>query len=370
MVDIALGVVSGGSLVAESRLFGHTAHEVLAVVLGLAVAATIAARRRNPLLALIATLAVLLIALPITHSTHATLAIAMLSAATLAHQGRRVTSVVVGCALVPVVGLAWVIAGADNGGGGFVIYLALLLAAVAAGDAVRSRHSAAVARRDRERVAREAAAKKMFDQYRVELGRELHDSLAHTLVAIATRAGVATHLRGPDGDPELLGALEDVKEVSTAALQQLRATLHAVRDTESAPPLAPAQTARMTLHSLLMPLEASGIRVELDCDPHIDTAPESVRHAGLRIVQESLTNVLRHAQARSVRVSLSALEDQLIISVTNDGPVSISSDTAGHGLIGMHERATEIGGAVCVGPQPEGGWRVHARLPMAQSTQA
>ena len=234
-VDVGLGVLSGAGLIEESRLYGHDNHGLAAVVLGIAVAATVATRRRAPLLALIATLGVLLLALPVTHSTHATLAIAMLSAATVAHQVRRVVSVIVGCALVPVVGLAWWIAGADDGGGDFVVYLVFLLAAVAAGDAVKSRHVAAAARHDREQAAREAAAREMFDQYRVELGRELHDSLAHTLVAITTRAGVATHLRGPDGDPELVNALEDVKQASAAALNQLRATLHAVRDVGRAP---------------------------------------------------------------------------------------------------------------------------------------
>ncbi len=381
-------------MLAESRLYGHGSHELAAVVLGLAVAAAVATRRRVPVLALIATLAVLLIALPITHSTHATLAIAMLSAATVAYQGRRGVTVIVGSALVPVVGLAWRIAGADDGGSDFLVYLVFLLAAVAAGDAVKSRHDAATARSDREQVARQAVAREMFDQYRIELGRELHDSLAHTLVAITTRAGVASHLHGAHGEPELISALEDVKHVSAEALEQLRATLQSVRDIGRPPLVVPAQTSRRALEDLIKPLELAGVRVVLDCEPAADEAPAPIRHAGFRIVQESLTNVLRHAQARSVSVSLSVHDHRLYVEVTNDGPLPVPAQALGpapdyapdyarghapshapgyapsHGLLGMQERAHEVGGTVSAGPRHRGGWRVQAELPMATGTVA
>ena len=159
----------------------------------------------------------------------------MLSAATVAYQGQLVVSAIVGCALVPVVALAWWIAGGEGVGGEFFVFLVFLLAAVAAGDAVKSRHEAAAARRDREALARDAAVREMFDQYRVQLGREMHDSLAHTLVAIATRAGVAVHLHRGHADPELIEAVEDVKRVSANALDQLRTTLQSVRGSGGRP---------------------------------------------------------------------------------------------------------------------------------------
>ena len=131
--------------------------------------------------------------------------------------------------------MAWWIAGDEGLGGEFFGYVFLLLAAVAAGDAFRSRHDAAAARHDREALARQAAAREMFDQYRMQLGRELHDSLAHTLVAIATRAGVAAHLHAATATRTCISALEDVKRVSADALNQLRATLQSVRDSDGRP---------------------------------------------------------------------------------------------------------------------------------------
>lgn len=366
-VDVVLGVLSTTGLLVESGLHGHDRHEVLSVVLALAVGAAVGMRRRAPLIALVATLVLLLVALPITHSTHTTLLIAMLCAATVAYQGRRVVSVLVGCALVPVVGLAWWIAGDEGLGSEFFAYVVLLLAAVAAGDAIRSRRDAAAARHDREALARQAAAREMFDQYRMQLGRELHDSLAHTLVAIATRAGVAAHLHARDGDPDLISALDDVKHVSAVALNQLRATLQSVRDSDGPPLTVPTQTARLALGDLMKPLNLAGLRVDFDFDPAADQAPAQVRHAGFRIVQESLTNVLRHAQARSVSVSLSVADDQLSVEVINDGPVA-PPHRIGHGLTGMRERAHEVGGTVSTGSLRLGGWRVHAILPMSSPT--
>ena len=363
-VDVVLGVVSAAGLLIESGVHGHDRHDVLSVVLALAVGAAVATRRRAPVRALVVTLVLLLVALPVTHSTHSTLAIAMLSAATVAYQGRRVVSAIVGCALVPVVAVAWWIAGGEGVGGEFFGYLVFLLAAVAAGDAIKSRHDAAAARHDREALARQAAAREMFDEYRMQLGRELHDSLAHTLVAIATRAGVAAHLHRGDSDSELISALEDVKRVSADALNQLRATLQSVRDTAAPPLTVSAQTSRITLEDLMKPLDVAGVRVTLDCDPAADQAPTAVRHAGLRIVQESLTNVLRHARAQSVSVSLLVRDNQLLVDVTDDGPPA-PPHVAGHGLTGMRERAHEVGGTVTAGSQCPSGWRVHAVLPIS-----
>lgn len=278
----------------------------------------------------------------------------MLSAATVAYQGQLVVSAIVGCALVPVVALAWWIAGGEGVGGEFFVFLVFLLAAVAAGDAVKSRHEAAAARRDREALARDAAVREMFDQYRVQLGREMHDSLAHTLVAIATRAGVAVHLHRGHADPELIEAVEDVKRVSANALDQLRTTLQSVRGSGGPPLTAPEQPACAALTELMKPLGLAGLQVRLDCDPAADQAPAPGRHAGFRIVQESLTNVLRHAHAHSVHVSLPVQDNRLVVEVTDDGSGDGLPGTTGHGLLGMRERAHEVSGTVTAGSQRSG----------------
>jgi signal transduction histidine kinase len=178
---------------------------------------------------------------------------------------------------------------------------------------------------------------------------------------------VAAHLHASDGDGDLISALEDVKHVSADALHQLRTTLQSLRDSDGSALTVTTQPARLALEDLMKPLDLAGLRVEFACDPAADQAPAQVRHAGLRIVQESLTNVLRHAHARSVSVSLAVADGQLSVDITNDGPVA-PPHTIGHGLTGMRERAHEVGGTIFVGSLGLGGWRVHAVLPMSSPT--
>ncbi len=372
LVDVGLGLAGGVALLVEASQRGHGGWtEPVQVALAVAVGICLARRRRAPLISLAVTVVLLLLALPMMHSTHTALAVAMVSAATVAFQGRRLLSLAVAAALVPVVVLAWWVAGGDGVGQEFFSYLFLLLLAVVAGDAVKSRRDVAEARQERERVARQAAAREMFDDYRVELGRELHDSLAHALVAITTRAGVAAHLGAAGGgDPDLLSALADVKRVSADALNELRQTLQAWRTDATPAPVRPTGSSREALQILIHPLQSAGLDVRLHCDDEVAEASVRVGHVGYRIVQESLTNVLRHGQARTVAVSLTVRgRDELLIEVTNDGPVlDARGFTAGHGLQGMVERARDVGGAVEAGPRVQGGWLVCARLPMSSST--
>ena len=270
----------------------------------------LAGRRRWPLASLATTMCSLLLVLPTMHSTHTALAVAMVSAATVAYQGKRQVTVAVGVALIPVVALAWWIAGGDGVGQEFFTYLVLVLAAVVAGDAVRSRRDVGVVRREREALARQGAAREMFNAYRLELGRELHDSLAHALVAITTRSGVAAHIGAAGGDPALLAALADVKQVSADALAELRQTLNSLRTDGAPAPIGPGRPAREAFTALVRPLSTAGLTVRLDCDAAADVVPQAVSHAGYRIVQESLTNVLRHGQARTVTVTVLVLDDQ------------------------------------------------------------
>ena len=369
LVDLGFGAVAAASLLIEAAARGHG--DDLALHLGSAGLSglCLAGRRRWPLASLAATMCSLLLVLPTMHSTHTALAVAMLSAATVAYQGKRQVTVAVGVALIPVVALAWWIAGGDGVGQEFFTYLVLVLAAVVAGDAVRSRRDVAIVRREREALARQGAAREMFNEYRLELGRELHDSLAHALVAITTRSGVAAHIGAAGGDAALLAALADVKQVSADALAELRETLSSLRTDGAPAPIGPGRPAREAFTALVQPLSTAGLAVRLDCDAAADDVPQAVSHAGYRIVQESLTNVLRHGQARTVTVTVLVLEDQLAIDVVNDGPLAAlpADRLAGHGLRGMAERATHMGGTVQAGPRTHGGWHVSARLPMTGS---
>lgn len=195
---------------------------------------------------------------------------------------------------------------------------------------------------------------------RVRIARELHDVLAHSLSQINVQAGVGLHLmeRQPDKAAE---ALASIKETSKTALDEVRAVLGALRsEGASDAPLVPEPGLDR------LPALVDGIRgVEVTLDDRIEGAPKPVQLALFRIVQESLTNVTRHANARRAAVRLWADEADFHVEVTDDGtgPGSTASETGGRGLLGMRERAELLGGHLSAGPAPDGGFRVSATIP-------
>jgi signal transduction histidine kinase len=242
----------------------------------------------------------------------------------------------------------------------------LVLGALVLGDLVRSRRGLRSARREqaasaerelRDRVDSQAAAE------RLRIARELHDTLAHALVAINVRAGVTAHL-GAGQDTEQ--ALTEIKEVSAQALTDLRATLDVLRDRDSPAPRDPALDLQ-AVPQLVQRARAAGLRADAELALNGASIPSVVGQAGFRIVQESLTNVMRHARASETQVRIAAHGDALMIEVTDDGQGAVDGAHAGgHGLRGMSERAAAVGGEVTAGPQPQPqrGWRVMATLPL------
>jgi signal transduction histidine kinase len=231
------------------------------------------------------------------------------------------------------------------------------------GDTVRSRRalrSAARERAEREVREREEDARRRAVEERLRIARELHDTLAHSLVAINVRAGVALELRDSQ-DPT--AALDDVKQASATALRDLRATLGLLRDEGDIAPTTPAFHLD-ALPRLIENARASGVRADIDVDADDSTVPSAVGATAFRIVQEALTNVLRHADASRASVRVRTTSDALDIEVTDDGRADGVGGTPGHGLRGMAERAAAHGGRVHAGPRDEGGWRVHAVLPL------
>jgi signal transduction histidine kinase len=152
--------------------------------------------------------------------------------------------------------------------------------------------------------------------------------------------------------------------VSAEALNDLRTTLSLLRAADEPAPTAP--TLNLTsLTQLLDRTRASGVDATADVQLNNHAIPIAVEQAGFRIVQEALTNVLRHAHAAHALVSLRIDADTLDIDVTDDGSGSAGqSSLGGHGLRGMRERAAALGGDVTAGPAGKGGWHVHARLPL------
>ena len=285
--------------------------------------------------------------------------IPMVALVELAARGDRRRSIWVGLAVVPCV-IVSVLPFADHGGELFSVVVrnvALCLLALAVGDIARSRREAL----ERALAQREEEALRRVGEERLRIARDVHDVVAHAMVAINVQAGVAAHL--VDRDPaQARSALRAIKATSGEALADLRATLGVLRAEDAAAPVLPA-SGLGDLDELAGPLRAAGVRVELDV-ADVNDVPAAVHAAGYRIVQEALTNVLRHAGASVVRVSAAREDGGVRVEVTDDGVGTGAGDGgSGNGLRGMRERAAALSGTVESGPGEHGGWRVLARLP-------
>jgi signal transduction histidine kinase len=220
---------------------------------------------------------------------------------------------------------------------------------------------------EREVAAREADAERRLGDERLRIAREVHDVVAHAMVAINVQAGVAAHLIEQDTE-QARSALQHIKRTSGEALTDLRATLGVLRDPDQAAPVGPAAGLE-DLGAVADRLRAAGVEVAMEIDSS-GTVPAPVHSASYRIVQEALTNVLRHAGASSVSVVVRADGEALTILVEDDGtgPAGAPDGAgAGAGVRGMRERAEALGGTLEAGPRAERGWRVEATLPLARA---
>jgi signal transduction histidine kinase len=198
---------------------------------------------------------------------------------------------------------------------------------------------------------------------RLRIAQELHDTLAHSLVAINVRSSVAVDLGGSE-DPA--AALEDIKQASATALRDLRATLNLLREQGDTAPTRPSFELD-GLPGLVDHARGAGLQTELDLEVNGAVVPSAVGAAAYRIVQEALTNVVRHADATNARVRVREREETLDIEITDDGHTGSSVAGPGLGLQGMAERSAALGGRLDAGPLQAGGWRVHAVLPFRAS---
>ncbi|MFB9893321.1 sensor histidine kinase [Planobispora takensis] len=244
-------------------------------------------------------------------------------------------------------GREWVVEDA----GAWIVWYASLLIPAAVGAVVRLD-------RDRRANAEEAEAERQLRRLqdeRLALAREVHDVLGHSLSVISMRAGVALHVarRRPD---QALEALEAIRKTSKEALDALRTTLDLVREQHSSP--GPEH-----IGGLVESIRAAGQRVELTVGGDPARLPGATGHAVYRIVQEALTNVVRHAKRATATVKIDYRSDEVIVSVTDDG-AGRTRDIPGNGITGMRERVAALRGTLTAGPQDEGGFAVHARLPV------
>ncbi|WP_053711772.1 sensor histidine kinase [Streptomyces sp. NRRL B-3648] len=242
-----------------------------------------------------------------------------------------------------------------------------------AGDAVRSRRAVVQAIRDRAERAertREEEARRRVAEERLRIARDLHDVVAHHIALVNVQAGVAAHVmdKRPDQAKE---ALAHVREASRSALNELRATVGLLR--QSGDPEAPTEPAPglNRLEELADTFRSAGLPVAVARADQGTELPAAVDLAAYRIVQEALTNVQKHAgPGAGAEVSVVRAGPALEVTVLDDGSGTAGEPEAGggHGLLGMRERVTALGGTLTTGPRYGSGFRVHAILPVETTT--
>jgi signal transduction histidine kinase len=246
--------------------------------------------------------------------------------------------------------------------GGLAAWLLFLLAGA---ELIRNRRAFAQASRQRaieeQRSVREAARRQVSEE-RLGIARDLHDVVAHSLSLINVQAGVALELM-EQRPQQVRTALTAIKHASREALVDVQSVLDSLRRPGEEVPLAPAPSLR-DVQELVRRAEATGLSVDARITPL--TLPRGVDAAGYRIVQEALTNVVRHAGASSVRIRVGPDDGALVIEVKDDGAERPGSSRGGggRGIRGMTERAAALGGELTAGPRPGGGFAVRARLPL------
>jgi signal transduction histidine kinase len=250
-------------------------------------------------------------------------------------------------------------------GGGFDIIPFMVAAVVFAGIAVANRRAYVASIQDRA----EQDVRRRIDEERLRIARELHDVVAHTMATINVQAGVAAHVLPTQ--PEVVAeALQAIKSASKEGLRELRAILNVLRQADDTDPVQPAPGLAQ-LDALVEGARRAGLPITLAVTGERFPLPAAVDLAAYRIVQESLTNVIRHAGPADAAVKLRYHPDEIAIDVTDtghgptagSGPLAVGG-TAGHGQAGMRERAAAVGGTVQAGPRPGGGYQVTARLPV------
>ncbi|WP_328323826.1 MULTISPECIES: sensor histidine kinase [unclassified Streptomyces] len=220
----------------------------------------------------------------------------------------------------------------------------------------------------RERAERRAAEKRRADEERLRIARELHDVLAHSISVINVQSSVGLALL--DSDPEQARtALTTIKAASKEALGEVRQVLDTLR-APGAAPRAPAPGLDR-LAELVEQASATGLTVDTVTEGVRRELPPGADLAAFRIVQEALTNVVRHSGSRSARVTLAYAPRQLVLRIEDEGPATgDDAGGSGNGLVGMRERAAALGGTIDAGPRPGGGFRVEAVIPFTGGASA
>lgn len=341
---------------------------VLLIASGLAVAA----RRRQPVAVFAVTAAASLIYFGLGFPDRLSYLGLFVALYTLAAYGDGKRSLLIAGAGITVLSVGWLIAAADVQplvAIGWVFFrIGASAISTILGESVRSRRVIAADAQERAELAersRDEEARARVDAERLRIAREVHDTVAHAIAIINVQSGVTAHVL--DKRPEQAReALRTIEQTSSRALREMRAILGVLRDGEEREPYPGLGQ----IDELVGKARDAGLDIAFEQTAAVTPLPSAVGSAAYRIVQESITNVIRHVGPTKVRVALEPGIDAVRIRVVDEGrrdaaPVRIdSSATTGRGIAGMRERCRLLGGELDATPRPEGGFEVTARLPL------
>ncbi|MFE7171227.1 sensor histidine kinase [Streptomyces sp. NPDC057616] len=268
----------------------------------------------------------------------------------------------VGCAAL--MATVWICAGllSPQANMGSVVAQAVAFSLVLLRFGTVARHSAELARELRRE--QDARAKREVAEERGRIARELHDVVAHHMSVVSVQAGLARFVLTSD-PATARGALDTIGGTSAEALEELRRMLKVLRSCDEEAPDAP-MPGLARIGEMIERVRTGGVQVELQTEGETRQLAPGVELCAYRVVQEALTNVLKHAPGAQAVVQLRYEQHHLTVSVTNGGAGVNSarvSSGSGHGLIGMRERAKLYGGTISIGPLSEGGFAVRLTLP-------
>jgi signal transduction histidine kinase len=369
VLALILTVIAVGSTVVSRTRYGF-AVPVLAAIVTLFTTVPIAVRRYRPLAALAVTVTAETVLLIFRPGAGAPLGVIVALYTVAAYCERRVSIRAAALAALPITVAVIVNNGAHTGQ--VIPELAVFAIAWVVGDNIRTRRAylaeleARAARLERERE--DKADRAVIDE-RARIARELHDVIAHNVSVMVVQAAAGEDVF--DEDPgKARESLAAVASTGRAALTELRRLLGVIRaeDDRGDPAYAP-QPGVERIDELIGQVRETGLPVELSVLGEARPLPEGVGLCAYRIVQEALTNTLKHADASTAQVHLRYVADALELQVLDDGrgATSLNGETDGQGLIGMRERVALFGGELTAGPRSGRGYEVRARLPLEET---
>ncbi|QES08747.1 sensor histidine kinase [Streptomyces venezuelae] len=379
VAGVVLVVVAVWTLVSARYASEPAARTVLGWALILVGCGALCFRRRQPVTVAVVTLLACVVYYPLSAQDGPLMIAFALALYTTAAEGRFAAALALAAVTLLAVGIGEIRQQPGHrqiDDTSLVMLAGWLISLVAVGRAQRTRMAylheveqrALAAEREQEARARQSATEE-----RLRIAREVHDVLGHSISLINVQSGAALHRLGKGPAPEAglataTEALEAVKATSKDALRELRATLGVLRGADEPTPTAPSSSGLALLADLAARARSTGLDVRTEVTGRPVPLPPPVDLAAYRIVQESLTNVTRHAGASTVRVGLDWGADALRLRIADDGAGAPEGRPLGSGIRGMAERARAFGGELTARNGDGGGFLVDARLPLPPPT--